>query len=179
MKPTCSPRCRRPVEHPPVAGLRLLGTAQTFWLDDIISDTGQASIGRTRQRDIRIKDDTVSCMHAHIERERDGSYVIVDDRSKNGIYIRKRGSYSDPRPTHRERLIVGMYIDLGDATLVCVDAYGMSPITARRTSEFWRIGYMIYGTMRAVKAHISRGLRRRKRRKVRGELAAPRKEITA
>jgi pSer/pThr/pTyr-binding forkhead associated (FHA) protein len=49
----------------------------------------EINLGRDDNNDIVISDDSVSRHHATIERQSDGSFVIADNDSKNGIIINK------------------------------------------------------------------------------------------
>ena len=89
--------------NPPVAGLRVLGQERTIWFRNLLADTDRVTIGRTRQRDLRLRDDTVSRDHCDLVRESDGSFHLIDRDSTNGLYVSRRGKYGrfPPTPPHQ------------------------------------------------------------------------------
>ena len=50
----------------------------------------QINLGREDDNDIVISDDSVSRLHARIEKNASGDYVITDNNSKNGVYVNKQ-----------------------------------------------------------------------------------------
>lgn len=65
-----------------------------------VHELGRAriSIGRAQNADLMIPHESVSREHAHIEQSEDGSYVIFDNGSKNGVII--NGQKMDAAPLH-------------------------------------------------------------------------------
>ena len=51
-----------------IAGLRIMGTRRIAWFHELFQGADCISIGRTRQRDIRIDDTSVSRLHCVVEK---------------------------------------------------------------------------------------------------------------
>ncbi|NDG27740.1 MAG: FHA domain-containing protein, partial [Proteobacteria bacterium] len=82
--------------------MQKLGTAPAPWLEQLTGagrgrifefDGSRMSIGRSDDNQIVIQDDSVSRVHALIEQNEDGSYVLFDNGSRNGILV--NGSRTD------------------------------------------------------------------------------------
>jgi hypothetical protein len=71
--------------------------------------TGRLVIGRSKRCDIRIKDGSISSMHAAIEKATDG-YYVVDLDSTNGIRV-------DGQRVKREKVSPGRIVQLGRLVL--------------------------------------------------------------
>jgi hypothetical protein len=148
---------RRYESHePPVAGIRIMDSARILWFSELLKDTDRVSIGRTRQRDVRIFDRTVSREHCELVRDPDGTYHLIDRGSTNGLHVSPRGKYSRYRRVDRVRLEVGMHIDVGDVTVIPVDENGACPITVTRYSELLRLARAIYGSAAEAARHIGK-----------------------
>ncbi len=65
----------------------------------------EVRIGRGNDCDIRIDDDTISRLHAVIQRDASG-YLLVDLNSTNGTYV-------NDKPIQRHRLVAGGHMQLG------------------------------------------------------------------
>ena len=137
--------CRRP-QHPPVAALRVVGSRRLIKLDGLITRGDYITIGRTRQRNIRLNHSSISREHCRITRNSKDDYTILDQHSKNGVWVARFGPNDEYLAVKRRRLVVGMHIQLGELTLVVCDKQGNAPILATRYSEFLRIACAIYGT---------------------------------
>jgi len=86
------------------------------------------TVGRDRRRDIRIRDDSVSRFHCIITPgSSPGSYCIRDCEARNGIYVSERGKPESDRRVDHHPLTLGMTLQLGNVTIVPVDARGESP----------------------------------------------------
>jgi hypothetical protein len=75
-------------------------------------------IGRSRQCDVRVVNDSVSKTHASIVFERSsGGYFITDENSRNGTFVN-----SEPlAPGVKTPLWSGAYVSFGDAVFVFID----------------------------------------------------------
>ncbi|MCS6914356.1 MAG: FHA domain-containing protein [Myxococcales bacterium] len=76
------------------------------------------SIGRARNCDVVIRDPSVSKLHAHIRREPNGAWVVIDLDSHNGTAV----SSVPILPSRAEPLRPGEYITFGGVTARVVDA---------------------------------------------------------
>ena len=137
--------------RPEAGGLRILGT-RTLHLFAAIRykrfARSHITVGRARQRDIRLRDPAVSRHHCTIARMHDGSYVLSDCGSRSGVQVRELESR--PRQVYQVRLVVGMQVRLGAVTLLVTDAHGRCPLLIHRLSEFCRQAVALYGSHRAA-----------------------------
>jgi hypothetical protein len=138
-----------------VTGLRVLGQKRLVQFHDLLDGgSGPLSVGRTRQRDIRIRHRTVSRLHCYIEKTVEGEFTIQDNDSKNGLYVAWYGPYGEFQRKTWCTLRIGMYIRLGDVIIVPVDQHGESFILAKRHSEFLRRAHALYGTPHQAEDHV-------------------------
>jgi hypothetical protein len=85
------------------------------------------AIGRSRSCDVRVDNDSVSKVHAHMVFDRhSGDYFLIDQHSRNGSCI--NGEPLDPGV--RTPIWSGAYISFGDALFVFID-----PPTLRKLSS--------------------------------------------
>ena len=75
-------------------------------------------LGRSRQCDVRVVNNSVSKTHASIVFDRStGGYFLTDEKSRNGTFIN-----SEPLgPGEKTPLWSGAYVSLGDAVFVFID----------------------------------------------------------
>ena len=77
------------------------------------------SVGRARNCDVVLRNPSVSKLHAHIRREPNGSWVLIDLNSHNGTVVDgMRVSSSQPVP-----LKIGEQVTFGGMTVRVVDAH--------------------------------------------------------
>lgn len=76
------------------------------------------SIGRARNCDVVLRDPSVSKLHAHIRREPNGSWVIIDLDSHNGTAV----TNVPILPSRPEPLRSGDLVTFGGVTVQVVDA---------------------------------------------------------
>jgi pSer/pThr/pTyr-binding forkhead associated (FHA) protein len=77
------------------------------------------SVGRARNCDVVLRNPSVSKLHAHIRREPNGSWVVIDLNSHNGTVVDgMRVSGSQPVP-----IKVGEQVTFGGMTVRIVDAH--------------------------------------------------------
>lgn len=76
------------------------------------------SIGRDRQCDVPIADESVSRLHAELLVTSDGSLVLADCLSRNGTAILRQGA---PRPVRQEYVLLEDEVQFGDAVLSMTD----------------------------------------------------------
>lgn len=126
-EPSIDINAPNPAPEPPAAGLRLMHTNRWLHLPDLLEPDRSLTLGRTRQRDLRIDESTVSREHCKIVRTWSNEYILHDCGSKNGLWVSRYGSYSRYERVISIKLTVGMHIRLGKATLIVVDADGAAP----------------------------------------------------
>lgn len=156
--------------EPAVAGLRILGKDRVYWFREVCSQNGSLDIGRTNQRNIRIRDDSVSIKHCLIRPRHDGRYEIFDTLSKNGVRVCVRPGFRPYRRVAHHVLEVGLFIKLGRVYLVVVGEDGSVPLLAHRLSHFARLALRVYGTIAALVGTI--GFTRHKAQQHKKRLAA-------
>jgi len=93
-----------PDEAPLLEQLAGVGKGRRFELS-----IDEIRIGREDENDIVIADESVSRLHAKIERGPDGSFVISDNQSKNGIYVNKSKVTSVPL-SHGDIIQMGHFV---------------------------------------------------------------------
>ena len=155
---------------PVVAGVRVVGKDRVHWFREVCGPTGAIDIGRTNQRCIRIRDDTVSKRHCMIRLNSDGEYEIFDTRSFNGVRVCDRPGFRPYETVTHHVLEVGMFIKLGRAYLVVVGEDGKVPLWGYRLSQFARLALCAYGSVGALVRTV--GFKRALARKNKDELDA-------
>ncbi|MCP4448395.1 MAG: FHA domain-containing protein [Myxococcales bacterium] len=91
-----------------------------------------ATIGRSRNCDVRVENESVSKVHASILLDRgSGGYFVIDQGSRNGTYL------NGERVLARQRtsLWSGAYLSFGDAVYVFID-----PPTLRKLARLAQVG---------------------------------------
>ena len=134
-----------------VAGLRVMGTRQIAWFDELFQDTTCFSIGRTNVSDMRIRDDSVSRLHCMVEQFEPGRYRLIDCRASNGILVSHFGRFTNYQEVKRVELGIFMRIKLGRVKLAPVLADGKSPIIATTEDMFALEAFDIYGSSHAAR----------------------------
>jgi hypothetical protein len=76
------------------------------------------SIGRARNCDVSLRDASISKLHAHIRKEEDGAWVLIDAGSHNGTLVRGE----KVAPNQPTRLKSGDLLTFGSVTVRVVDA---------------------------------------------------------
>ena len=85
------------------------------------------SVGRARNCDVVLRDPSVSKLHAHVRKEPNGTWVIIDLDSHNGTAVA-----SVPiLPSRPETIRSGDLITLGGVTVRVVDASYLHGLLAR------------------------------------------------
>jgi hypothetical protein len=123
------------------SGLHWPFRSQTYFFTDVRVDDEPATLialGRARRCGVRLQDETVSMVHAIVERKLEG-YYIFDRGSTNGTLI--NGENWD-RPT---LVTVGMEIHLGQVLLIGVDQEGRAPLRGFSLDSCRRDAVRIYG----------------------------------
>lgn len=127
-----------------VIGLYELQTQEIYEFDTLTKDGRLRrlySVGRGRYCDIQLSDPTVSTLHCHILRQEDGSFLIRDTESTNGILVNHIQVESAP-------LAPGMWVFIGQTELVVLGHERKVPITASTNSSFLANAARIYGSDR-------------------------------
>ena len=142
-----------------VAGLRVLGHNRVQWFRDRLDADGRLVVGRTRQRDIRIKCRSVSRRHCEIVQTGPGMFILRDLHSTNGVRVAVRGNYGSWVECEEVVLQPGIHIKLGRSLIVPVDPRGECPIVARNHLEFAKLAKMTYGSANAAETYVGRSRR--------------------
>lgn len=148
----------------PVAGLRIMGRNRVYKFDECCSKNGTVSIGRTGDRNIRIRDDnTISKLHCVIYKNDRGRYELVDPGSTNGIKISDTAPYKRYVEIKRCELAVGLRIKLGDTRLVIVGPDGEPVVAASHFSLIGKVALSLFGNIRAAAKRLGLDDRRFKK----------------
>jgi predicted component of type VI protein secretion system len=110
-----------PETYREAGGLRVLGTRALHVFGEIrykqFART-HITVGRARQRDIRVRDPSVSRHHCTIVRADDGGWVMIDVGARAGVLVREPGSRLER--VYQVRLVVGMHVRLGSVSLLVI-----------------------------------------------------------
>lgn len=126
------------------------------------------TIGRAPLCDIRLLHPTVSRVHCQIQRQPDGSFVIEDTGSTNGLF-------ANEIQVQRVTLAAGMWIFVGEIELVVVGPDRRVRLQATTHSSFVMKAVQVYGSIRKAAAFINKSrssigrLRQRHESKQEGE----------
>lgn len=145
----------RTAPRPPVAGFRILGQRGFVRFENMRRGDEPIVIGRDPECDIRIADSTVSRQHCEIVLTIDGTCMIQDKGSTNGIRVSEIGHDRGYRRVAWQVLEPGKFVQLGRVTLVMVDAEGQCPIAAIKHGEWLRLGFKVYTSERGVERHMA------------------------
>jgi hypothetical protein len=121
---------------------------------DAITIAGQikpeVTIGRLQRCDIQIDDPAVSGLHCEIERRPDGTCVIVDVDSKNGLYV------NDVKVARAE-LWPGMWVFIGHTELIAVGSRDTHvPVLGRSYTSYLVRARHVHGTAEHAAGWIHR-----------------------
>ena len=128
-----------------------------------LSDARIVAIGRAPRCDISLPDRTVTWVHAVLKRERD-YWTLRDNRSRNGTFARLPGAPYDVAIGSDANgpqfvLFPGIELTFGNTVCYVADIDGRVPYCAATRSQFYRLGYRIYGAFRVAAAKIRAGKR--------------------
>lgn len=107
------------------------------------------TLGRARYCDIKLSDPTVSLVHCDIMLREDGTYLIQDADSTNGLFA------NDIR-VENVVLVPGMWLFLGRTELITVGSDGSIPITATTNSSFLHKAHDYYGSDRKAAERVGK-----------------------
>ncbi|HLU66470.1 MAG TPA: FHA domain-containing protein [Kofleriaceae bacterium] len=94
---------------------------------NVMTAPGPITIGRSRQCDVKIENESVSKLHARLVSDPNtGGYFIIDESSRNGTCINGQPL----APGVRMSIWPGAYVSFGDAVFVFID-----PPTLRKLSR--------------------------------------------
>jgi len=163
----------------PVAGLRVLGTRRVIWFRDLFCGQPCIHVGRSRHRDIRIRDDLVSRRHCVIEQKsKSKSFWLIPCDSTNGVFVSPGGRYTGFREVDdRAEIKLGMLIQFGPVTVAPITESGACPTLVTRLSEFIRFARPIHGSQAALARFT--GIPIALARKVLEDVTSPFRERTA
>jgi pSer/pThr/pTyr-binding forkhead associated (FHA) protein len=125
----------------PVVGMVNADTGETYEFDSFKTANQIKSlltVGRARYCDIKLADPTVSLVHCDIVRNEDGSCLIQDAESTNGLLV-------NDLPVERATLWPGMWVFVGRTELIAVDSDGRVRITAGGLTSFAAHASRYYG----------------------------------
>jgi hypothetical protein len=92
-----------------------------------LTTPGAITIGRSRQCDVKIENESVSKLHARLVSDQtNGEYFIIDESSRNGTCINGQPLVAGARMS----IWSGAYVSFGDAVFVFID-----PPTLRKLSR--------------------------------------------
>jgi pSer/pThr/pTyr-binding forkhead associated (FHA) protein len=111
----------------------------------------EISIGRARRCDIQLADSAVSALHCEIERRQDGTCVIVDANSKNGIFV------NDVKVTRAE-LWPGMWVFIGHTELIAIGQGEEVPVLGRNYTSYLVRAREVHGTAESAADLIHRSV---------------------
>lgn len=97
------------------------------------------TIGRLSTCDIELGDPAVSRLHCEIVRHPDGSCVVIDAESTNGVFV------NDVK-VERAALWPGMWLFVGHTELIAVGDEPVVPITARTDTSFLVNAHRVHGS---------------------------------
>jgi hypothetical protein len=139
----------------PVQGL-YVPSEKKLHLFDTITMAGQIkpviSIGRVQRCDIPVCDPAVSALHCEIERQQNGTCMLVDAGSKNGVYV------NDVKVTRAE-LRPSMWIFIGYTELIAFCEGQEVPVFGRNYTSFLVRARNIYGSAESAGEQIHRSPR--------------------
>ncbi|MFO0574346.1 MAG: FHA domain-containing protein [Polyangia bacterium] len=87
------------------------------------------SVGRARNCDVVLRNPSISKLHAHIRREPNGSFVIIDQNSHNGTAV---GGIRVP-PSQPVPLRVGEQLTIGGMLVRLIDANQLHQVLTDRS----------------------------------------------
>jgi len=148
-----SPSAGERTARRPVGGLRILGTRALHLLAEIRYrqfPKSHITIGRVAERDIRIRDSSISRHHCTVVRLDDGGWTLSDAGSRNGVLVREPAAGARFRRVFHVALVVGMHLRIGPVTLLVTDARGKCPVVTDSGSDFCRQAVAVYGSRRAA-----------------------------
>lgn len=136
------------------AGLHCPIRKRPFFFDDFKARFGRPrrtlTIGRKPNSNIHLTDNYVSSRHAIIERQRDGSALLIPDSPRNGLYV------DGDLITVPVVLTVGMRLHLGRSRLIAVDEFGRFKYSAEDYDDYLVRGAEYYGSNSLAGAKIGR-----------------------
>ena len=95
------------VVHPNQAHAKILITSGPQAGKEFLLFEPITVVGRTQENDVTISDISISRRHASIERKDDGSYLITDQGSSNGTFLRNKRLRGAVRAWHGDKVRFG------------------------------------------------------------------------
>ena len=95
------------VVHPNQAHGKLVITSGAHAGKELLLFEPISVVGRTQENEVTISDISVSRRHAMIDRKDDGSYIISDQGSSNGTFVRGKRLRSGVRAWHGDKVRFG------------------------------------------------------------------------
>lgn len=135
-----------------VIGLYELQTRMFHEFDSFTLD-GQPkrliTIGRARYSDIKLMDLSVSAVHCRVYRHPDGSVMIEDVGSRNGLLVNEV-------VVKTYMLIPGMWLRIGDSQLIAVGPDRKILLKAHTLTSFLVRAREVYGSVRKAAQSVNR-----------------------
>lgn len=131
-----------------VAGFRVLGRNRpgVFYIPMSQLARRRLTIGRADSCDLRIRHRTVSRLHGVLARNVDGHLMLFDAGSKNRLLLAEHGPHGEQYPFAWRIVKVGDHIQIGNVTLVAVDADGRCPLRIWNGPDLIRHAIRLYGS---------------------------------
>jgi len=114
------------VVHPNQAHAKLLITSGPQAGKEFLLFEPVTVVGRTQENDVTISDISISRRHASVERKDDGSYLLTDQGSSNGTFVRGKRLQSAVRAWHGDK------VRFGQIECLLVDPQGQELRAPRR-----------------------------------------------
>ena len=129
-----------------IIGLYYVRTHKVYELD---TSKAKHWIGRSGACEIQLTDPTVSLVHCEICKADDGSLIIEDAESRNGLWI-------NHVRTSRALLVPGMWIRLGASDLVTMGPDRTIAITAKSHLSFLAKAAIYYASSYEAAMHTGK-----------------------
>ena len=124
------------VVHPNQAHGKLMITSGAHAGKEFLLFEPISVVGRTQENEVTISDISVSRRHALIDRKDDGSYIISDQGSSNGTFVRGKRLRNGVRAFHGDK------VRFGKIECLLVDPSGK----VNHSSSSWKI-YVVAGVL--------------------------------
>lgn len=125
------------VVHPNQAHAKILITSGPQAGKEFLLFEPITVVGRTQENDVTISDISISRRHASIERKDDGSYLITDQGSSNGTFLRNKRLRGAVRAWHGDK------VRFGQIDCLLIDPLGKERGAQRRWPLYVGIGALV------------------------------------
>lgn len=125
------------VVHPNQAHAKLLITSGPQAGKEFLLFEPLTVVGRTQENDVTISDISISRRHASVERKDDGSYLLTDQGSSNGTFVRGKRLRGAVRAWHGDK------VRFGQIECLLLDPQGQQGAGQRRWLLWVGVGALI------------------------------------